>query len=116
MSEGRFEQWAIVEVMGHSRYAGLVTEQAIGGCNFLRVDVPEIEPSFQSERRPAFTKLFGASSIFAITLVSEAVARQAAATFRFRQFEVFEGPGSRQLNFQAPAYDEPDFEEEDLDG
>ena len=43
----KFECWAIVEVMGHSRYAGRVTEQAIGGCAFVRVDVPAV-----GERRP----------------------------------------------------------------
>ncbi len=37
-----FDTWAVVEVMGHNTYAGRVTEQAIGGASFIRVDVPEI--------------------------------------------------------------------------
>lgn len=69
----KFDCWAIVEVMGYSRYAGRVREQAIGGCAFVRVDVPAV-----GERLP-FTKLLGQGSIFAITPCSEAVARSAAA-------------------------------------
>jgi hypothetical protein len=74
MSESeKFDTWAVVEVMGHNKYAGRVTEQAIGGCAFVRVDVPAI-----GERLP-FTKLLGQGSIFCITPVSEEVARNVAA-------------------------------------
>ena len=62
----RFEEWAIVEVMGHRRFAGLVTEQAIGGASFVRIDIPE------ARDLPAFTKLFGGSSIYCITPCTEA--------------------------------------------
>lgn len=44
-----FESWALVELFGHQRIAGHVTEQQIGGCQFVRVDVPEIED------KPGFT-------------------------------------------------------------
>ena len=67
-----FDEWALVEVMGHQQYAGRVTEQVIGGASFLRVDVPECEG------RPAFTKILGAGSIFCITPCSEEVARAMA--------------------------------------
>ena len=40
--EKAFEQWAIVEIFGHQRIAGKVTEQTIGGCSFVRVDVPAL--------------------------------------------------------------------------
>jgi len=43
MSDSKtFESWAIVEVMGHRQFAGYVSEQAIGGASFVRVDVPEV--------------------------------------------------------------------------
>ena len=58
----KFEEWAVVEIMGHKRFAGKVTEQAMGGAGFVRIDVPEITlPS--GDVLPAFTKLFGAASI-----------------------------------------------------
>jgi hypothetical protein len=72
----KFEQWAIVEVMGHQRFAGRVTEQAIGGANFVRVDVPAIDGQLE------FTKLFGPSSIYCITIVTEEIAKAAAASMR----------------------------------
>lgn len=72
----KFDQWAIVEVMGHQRFAGRVSEQAVGGANFVRVDVPAIDG------QPEFTKLFGPSSIYCITIVTEEIARTAAASMR----------------------------------
>lgn len=68
--------WAIVEIMGHKRYAGYVSEQVVGGASFVRVDVP------QHNERDAFSKLFGAASIYCITPVSEDAARVAASQLR----------------------------------
>jgi hypothetical protein len=76
MSSEKFDQWAIVEIMGHQRLAGRVTEQAIGGSSFVRVDVPEVGGC------PPFTKLLGSSSIYAITITDEETARAAANSLR----------------------------------
>ncbi|HEY0169427.1 MAG TPA: hypothetical protein VGB98_00120 [Pyrinomonadaceae bacterium] len=38
-----FDCWCVLELFGHVRLAGHVTEASIGGCSFLRVDVPERE-------------------------------------------------------------------------
>lgn len=94
----KFDCWAIVEVMGHSRYAGRVTEQAIGGCNFVRVDVPKIDQSTpeRADITQAFTKLLGQSSIFAITPVSEEVARHFAASIRAAPVHVYDLPRVHQ--------------------
>lgn len=73
-----FDSWAIVEVMGHNRFAGRVSEQAIGGASFVRIDVPEVERSGQ--KFPGFTKLFGGGAIYSITPVTEETARGVAAT------------------------------------
>lgn len=64
-----FEQWCIVEVMGKQVLAGKVTEQVIGGCSFIRVDVPEMDG------QDAFTRFYGQSAIYAMTPVSEEVAK-----------------------------------------
>jgi hypothetical protein len=72
--EAAFDVWALVELMGHQRIAGRVTEAQIGGAKFVRVDVPA------SEGVQALTKYLGSSSIYAITPVTEetatAIARQ----------------------------------------
>jgi hypothetical protein len=38
-----FDQWCIVELFGHTKIAGKVSEAQIGGQSFIRVDVPQIE-------------------------------------------------------------------------
>ncbi|KKL19078.1 hypothetical protein LCGC14_2469110 [marine sediment metagenome] len=68
--------WAIVEIMGHKRYAGYVGEQVIGGASFVRVDVPD------QDGYKAFSKLFGAQSIYCITPVSEDAAKAAARSLK----------------------------------
>ncbi len=35
-----FAQWVILELMGHRKLAGYLTEQEIGGGAFLRLDIP----------------------------------------------------------------------------
>lgn len=67
--ENKTEMWAIVELFGHQRIAGFVTEAEIGGCSFLRVDVPEIEES------AAMTKFYGNGAIYSMTPVSEEVVK-----------------------------------------
>lgn len=81
-----FETWAIVEVMGHKRFAGFVTEQVVAGPGFIRVDVPEVEGAL------AFTKILGTGSIYAMTPVGEPEARAAAAAFRERPIETWMVP------------------------
>lgn len=102
MSNTPFDQWAIVEIMGHQRLAGRVTEQAIGGTNFVRVDVPGVEGS------QPFTKLLGTGSIYAITLTDEETARLAAASMRVKPMDEWSARKMLQLSdspAREPAYD-----------
>ena len=94
-----FKQWALVELFGHSRIAGLVTEQAIGGCSFLRVDVPAIDSE------PAFTKCYGNGAIYGMTFVTEEVARAAAKSYRVAPVTAYEIPELRQLRLPPHAID-----------
>lgn len=103
----KFEEWAVVEVMGHKRFAGLVTEHSMGGTSFVRIDVPAIAFSDGSSL-PPFTKLFGAASIYCISPCTEETARAFAATIRAEAFS----------RYEAPRLEEPTSreEEEDYDG
>lgn len=78
----KFEQWAIVELFGHTRIAGLVSEQALGGETFIRVDVPAV-----NERYLGFTKLFGKGAIYAMTFVDEETGKAAAAHMIIKPIE-----------------------------
>lgn len=79
-----FEAWAIVELFGHQKIAGRLTEQTIGGASFVRVDVPAYEDS------PALTKLYTNGAIYGITFVSEQIARAAAQSYRVAPVNVYE--------------------------
>lgn len=84
MSEqgAKFEEWAVVELFGHQRIAGMVSEATIGGCPFVRVDVPAT-----AEGRKAYTKYLGSGAIYGLTPCEEAVARIAA-----HEFEMYRVP------------------------
>jgi hypothetical protein len=41
-NQDKFESWGLLELFGHQRLAGRLTEQTIGGCHFIRLDVPEV--------------------------------------------------------------------------
>lgn len=74
MSDQVFESWAILELMGHRRRAGLVKEVEMGGGKLLRIDIP-IE---QAEGKPEefVTEFYGASAIYALRPSSEEIARR----------------------------------------
>lgn len=65
-----FKEWAIVELMGHVRIAGLVTEVEKFGSKLGRVDVPNGD-SFT-------TQFFNGSSVYRLTPTTEEIARAAA--------------------------------------
>jgi hypothetical protein len=67
-----YEGWAIVELMGHRRLAGRVSQAEQYGVAMLRLDVPATEDA------QAATQFYGGSSIYCVTPVSEEVARRVA--------------------------------------
>jgi hypothetical protein len=80
------ETWAVVEVMGHSRYAGRVSQHTALGGAMIRVEVPAIDGI------PAFEKLLSPQAIFAITPCTEALAVECAKRFRSRPFTLLDLP------------------------
>lgn len=68
----RFAEWAILELMGHRRLAGMLTEQEIAGTKFLRLDVPAAVDGF------AATQFYSPAAVYAITPTTEEIARGVA--------------------------------------
>jgi len=88
MSTDKFNQWCVVEVMGHKKFAGRVTEGPFG---LVQVDVPEVTLA-SGQNLPAFSKLFGAASIYCLTPCTEETARAFARDFRTQAFQTYELP------------------------
>lgn len=65
------ETWAIVELMGHVKVAGRLSEEEKFGSKLGRIDIPTAEGGF-------LTQFFGGGSVYRITFVSEQVARDVA--------------------------------------
>ncbi len=83
MSE-QFKTWALVELFGHTRIAGLVSEQNIAGGAMLRIDVPATEVN------PAFTRLVNVSAIYAINPITIETALMLAEQITSKPIEAWD--------------------------
>lgn len=70
---GDFGSWAVVELMGHVKLAGYVTEEERFGVKMGRIDVPG------ADGQTIVTQYFSGASVYRITPVTEEVARAVAA-------------------------------------
>ena len=100
----KFDCWALMELFGHTRFAGRVVEQQIGGSSFIRLDVPEVVvvSSKGTDTYPPFTKFFGPGAIYSITPVEESVARKLVASLRAEAIQTWNFPNLRQLSDGEP--------------
>lgn len=101
MSEAKtaFRSWAIVELMGHVRVAGLVSEEERFGSKLGRVDVPDDAGGFT-------TQYFGGGSVYRLTPCTEEIARAVAK--QSQPEPVYAWDLRRQLGITAakqPAHD-----------
>lgn len=89
MLEPTFDSFCVVELFGHARIAGRVTEQVIAGQGFVRVDVPELPARGNMPLQPGFTRLYGPSAIYSITPVIEELAVRAADSMRVEPVSIY---------------------------
>ena len=100
------EGWCIMDLFGHAKLAGYVSTAMVGTSGMIRVDVPE------EGDMPGYTRFVGPGAIYSLTLVTEAVARQALRAIRPPAVTVYL---PRQLPAGAPVAeieddgDEPEF-------
>lgn len=100
--------WFIVELMGHRRLAGWVTEQTIAGAGFLRVDVPG------PQKEPLATQFFAPSSVYAMTPTTEAMARRVALNSSIapvKAWELPERPSLPPARGEVPFYGDPEIDD-----
>lgn len=73
-TQDQFDEWCILELMGHRKLAGKVTEATVAGGAFLRIDV-----FGEDKDAPALaTQFYSPSSVYAMTPTTEAVCRRFA--------------------------------------
>ena len=92
--------WAVLELFGHARIAGAVSEHSFGGEVFTRVDVPQVsyfeEAYIDGVRTPqqrviqAHTKLLGGKAVYSIAFVDEAAALLAAHRIKHEPIKAWE--------------------------
>ncbi len=93
LSKPALDSWAIVELMGHVRTAGRVTEEEHFSVKLGRVDVPDVDGQFT-------TIYFSGSSIYCITPCSEESARAVALRNKPEPVHQYELP-----KLEAPSRD-----------
>lgn len=102
----KFEAWGLLELFGHQRLAGKLSDQTIGGVHFLRIDVPQVGDV------PPYTRFFTQGAIYGMTVTTEDVARRLAASMRATPVSAYElraAEPARQL-----AHDADNDRDEDL--
>lgn len=118
-----FEGWAIVELMGHRRLAGYVTEVEIAGSPMLRLDIPGTPigdiPEVLQDVPPAVddlvaTQFYSAAALYCLTPTTEAIARAVAVRSQPTPVHQWELPApagtGRDENLDGP------WEDDDQDG
>jgi len=75
--------WGILELMGHVKIAGYVTEEERFGSKVGRIDIPMPDGT-------AVTQFFGGSAIYRLTPATEAVARRYAVVNAPRPVSVYD--------------------------
>lgn len=92
------KMYAVVELFGHARIAGEISEQTLGGTTFIRVDVPQViakeATSFYGETEKtrivaAHTRLLGGAAVFAVNWCDADAALVAAYEIRHEPLRAY---------------------------
>lgn len=67
-TDASFRHWAVVELMGHQKIAGLVEATQIAGAPFLRINVPNAAGATR------FSRFYSPSSVYCISPCDKQIA------------------------------------------
>lgn len=82
----KFEGYAVVEIMGHVRVAGMVRQENVFGQALIRVDVPAIDT------HPAFTRYYHPQALYSLCPCDETTALAVAKHERHPPIERWQMP------------------------
>jgi len=100
-----FEAWGLLELFGHQKLAGKLTEQTIGGCHFIRIDVPCCGDQV------AYTRFFTQGAIYSMTPTTEDIARRMADRLRAAPVQAYQ-LAERQIEHVASVIDNDEDNDE----
>jgi hypothetical protein len=87
-SKEEFKQWCVLELMGHRRLGGLVTEALIAGSPFIRIDIHiqglRVPDGSGEPEDVVTTQFYSPASVYSIIPVGE---QEARAVARYNQAE-----------------------------
>jgi hypothetical protein len=107
MTQEQFEEWVVLELLGHRKLAGRVREAVIAGGAFLRLDIPRADGSWT-------TQFYSPASVYAMTPTEEDTARAYAARHQPEPVHRYELPPA---SAEGTAERDPDgYDDGDLDG
>lgn len=104
-----FAMWAILELMGHRRLAGFVTEATIGGASFIRIDVPDEDG--ESELG-IVSQFYSPSAVYCITPTTKEIVMRMAARNRPAPVQPWELPPPAPEPSHVPAELEAEDDDE----
>lgn len=104
-----YEGYAILELMGHRRLCGRLSEATIAGAAFIRIDVPDAEGL-------ETTQFYAPQSVYCITPTTEDVVRRAAKTNSVQPVSAYELRERTPVLVARPARDDDSTDyDEDLE-
>lgn len=101
-----FDEWCVLELLGHRRLAGRVREVQLAGAGFLRLDIPETDGHL------AQTQFVSPGSVYALHPTTEELARAAAVGFRpqpVSRFEIERARPDMDADFPSDENEEDPF-------
>ena len=88
--------WYILELMGHRKLAGFLTEVTIAGAPMLRLDIPGTADARDGTvNTTPVTQYYSAAAVYCMTPTTEDLARGLAETKRPTPVSQFELPAPR---------------------
>lgn len=106
-SDASFDEWAILELMGHRKMAGRVSEVQLFGAKMLRIDIPSDPPA---------TQIYGGAAIYCLTPTTEETCRafaKRAAPAPVQRWELPALPERAGAPERADETDDDDFKPND---
>lgn len=105
--------WMLIELLGHRKLAGFVTEEEKWGQVLLRIDIPT-DIDFETKKLKFTTQLYGTHALYCATYINESDAIQLAKTLRPAPYDKFDLHRESNRNLDDYMMVDRDEDEDDM--